>query len=266
MKKVFFSDSELGFLKEAGFSCYEDFMSPSFSTLIRSEGVDKRQTYRLVIPSSSGEKTYYLKVNRRERPRNVYKPLLWLRPPRNEAVREKLHIDYMKRYGFDVMNVAAWGYVTNPWVYASEGFVLLEGVEGTPFDEYVMKASKHQIQAAMKLLGRLNAKYHKAGFYRPLRVQDTIAKLDENNNVLSHVIIDRDNNRWWNGAYSRAQSVKALARSIQRTQRVTPLPIAGYLSLFQGYAEEAGFSREKKRRFLSDVISLIEVMGWNRLG
>lgn len=247
-------------LHSAGFQTYDDFMSPKNATQIRDQGNGQQQAFIIKATYQGTCYKYFLKTNRREKAKSIYKPLLGLRAPTNMAMREKYHLDAISAAGFDAMEPIAWGYRSNLLGYANEGFLVVAEVKGLPLERYIEQHSRKNGLKALHMLGRLTAQYHQAGFFKPIRVQDTICQSSENGSPERLVMIDRDNSYWWRAPKSHRRAIQILSRTLARTHRVEPQTKAGYIAFIKGYLDSPKLTTEGKA-LVADVLKEYQRIG-----
>jgi hypothetical protein len=197
----------------AGLSSFADFMKKELGHTMSRE-----QTRSMVRISLDG-RTFYLKRMHRQTLANSLWILCTGEKPHGTAYREMLHVQELRKAGFDAMEVAAAGEFRRLGM-PGESFLMTHAVEGEDLDPFYRSAPGAQQKEIARRFGELLGKLHASGFYSRVRLKDVLIGPGNALADRPFTLIDRETRHPYPRAFSRRKSISLLAAAASRHHRM----------------------------------------------
>lgn len=185
--------------------------------------------------------------------------LLQGRYPESSPMREKRLLLLMKKEGFSVMDVVAWG-EERKFGFPLSGFLIAQKVHGDEVAKTYNSLNAEKKALLFRTVGSLLGNLHCAGFFQQVRLTDLISRYEKNDSQFFLTLIDRETGKPWKAFFTKQKCINAMARSLRRTKRYhMSLEPAIVEHLLSGYLEICGQKLKlSKTEFLTLVNKKID--------
>ena len=177
-------------LAQNKFNTYDDFVHENeyFQLVHKEKG---NSVYKLKFTNSP--KTLFLKINKAERPRKIFRKLIKNKSYKSPVYNEVNNIKYLNCIGLEIkiMKIAAWGSKTICG-YPKQSFILTEEVKGSEFVDFYNSSNSLTRKSLYKKYGHLVGTLHSKQVDSAVRPQDLIVHQSNKSGDLNLALIDRE--------------------------------------------------------------------------
>ena len=254
-------------LESGGLTDYERLMRAEVGDRISLEA--ENEVRRIELGEPGATRSFFLKRSWERIPASwVLKKALRGRRQHSRAYLELTAVRELEERGYAVMRAAAWGERMERGI-PTEGFLLVEGIDGVAADELWRGADRELRTRMLRDLGDLLGRLHRDGLFAFVRFKDLVCRSvpEAVDAPIDWVQIDRACSREGARRRTPARCVDALAESYVGLLKGAPLPdddelavlARSYLAAsgdFPSGGPEAlveGIRRETARKFPREV-------------